>query len=106
MKVDPGSSCGGVEGGRDGDGGGELATRAGDNDGEGGAGPDLPPSESVWLLAGRTDRSFAAIREALSVVGGVDGVEGEHLSHSVCVGPDAPGGEAAAIGRLKRCASP
>lgn len=62
-------------------------------------------SESVWLLAGKNDSSYAAFSEAVSVVsedeeratGG-----GGCLSHLVAIGPDTPGGQTAAIGRLAR----
>lgn len=65
-------------------------------------------SESVWLLAGRSDDSYAAISEAISLVGRDehqgDGISDPAvcLSHLVAIGPDAPGGSAASIRRLSR----
>lgn len=68
-----------------------------------------PAAESVWLLAGRTEASYAALRDAVSGEGQSreDGQEdtqeqGERLCHMLTLGPNAAGGEAAAASRLKR----
>ncbi|CAM9641902.1 unnamed protein product [Scytosiphon promiscuus] len=62
---------------------------------------------SVWLLAGRTDESYAAISDAVSGVGGDgDAAEaGECLAHLLTLGPSAAGGETAAAANrsLARC---
>lgn len=80
---------------------------------------DTPPllessPESVWLFAGRTDSSYAALVDVVSGVGSDEeagcaagGGEGrgdidECLAHMVTIGPSAQGGETAAVGRLKR----
>lgn len=68
----------------------------------------VPVTESVWLLAGRTEMSYAAFSEAVSSI--VDeaatdaesNTQGAWLSHLVPIGSDAPGGETASIGRLTR----
>ena len=76
--------------------------------GEKGKGNDVSPplvssSEAVWLLAGRTGESYAALCNAISKTGGDDGgMRDDCLAHLVTIGPTAAGGEAAAIGRLKR----
>lgn len=74
-------------------------------------------AESVWLLAGRTEASYAALRDAVSradidqEAGGQtreegqqkeEEVEGERPCHMLTLGPSAAGGEAAAASRLKR----
>lgn len=72
---------------------------------------DISPvsvSESVWLLAGRTENSYVAFSEAVSSVAdeaamdAKSNTQGARLSHLVPIGSDAPGGEAASIGRLTR----
>ena len=66
-----------------------------------------PAAESVWLLAGRTEASYTALRDALSREvqtreDGQDQEQGERLCHMLTLGPSAAGGEAAAASRLKR----
>lgn len=65
--------------------------------------------ESVWLLAGRTDASYAALSDVVSETGagGDDSGGGRAggLAHLLTLGPAAAGGETAAIGRLTRCGS-
>ncbi|CAB1118032.1 unnamed protein product [Ectocarpus sp. CCAP 1310/34] len=72
---------------------------------EAGGGGDVvdgePPltEEVVWLLAGRTDASYASLSDAVS---SDDGGKGGCLAHLLTVGPTAAGGETAAIARLER----
>lgn len=69
----------------------------------------------MWLFAGRTDSSYAALVDLVSGVGadneesGCDGGEGERtgddeecLAHMLTLGPSAAGGQVSAVGRLKR----
>ncbi|CAM9814143.1 unnamed protein product [Laminaria digitata] len=73
-------------------------------------------AESVWLLAGRTEASYAALRDAVSradidqEAGGQtreggqqkeEEVEGERPCHMLTLGPSAAGGEAAAAGAFQ-----
>ena len=62
--------------------------------------------ESVWLLAGRSDASYAAFSDVVSDAGGATGDSGAGwgggLAHLLALGPSAAGGETAAIGRLTR----
>lgn len=89
---------GGVEGGRKrSDSTATAATEAGGDgvvDGE----PPLT-EEVVWLLAGRTDASYASLSDAVS---SDDGGKGGCLAHLLTVGPTAAGGETAALARLTR----
>lgn len=68
-------------------------------------------AESVWLLAGRTEASYATLRDAVSREGQSreggqeeeqEQEQGERLCHMLTLGPSAAGGEAAAASRLKR----
>ena len=68
-----------------------------------------PAAESVWLLAGRTEASYAALRDAVSREGQSredeqegEQEQGERLCHMLTLGPNAAGGEAAAASRLER----
>lgn len=60
----------------------------------------------VWLLAGRTDSSYAALSDVISGVperrDDGQGLVEDCLAHMLAIGPGAAGGESAALGRLKR----
>ncbi|CAN0019149.1 unnamed protein product [Ectocarpus sp. 12 AP-2014] len=89
---------GGVEGGRKRS--DSTATAATETGGGGGDVVDMEPpltEEVVWLLAGRTDASYAPLSDAVS---SDDGGKGGCLAHLLTVGPTAAGGETAALARL------
>ena len=100
-----------VAGGKNGEGDddGNDDVEDNDDDDEDAAAMSLgkPAAESVWLLAGRTEASYTALRDALSREvqtreDGQDQEQGERLCHMLTLGPSAAGGEAAAASRLKR----